>query len=263
MRFVITAAWLLLAFSSVALAGVIGLPCEPGHVSTNGFEPCTACGPGSFNPDFGAIACQTCPTGTFASTPGAASCAEPVTIYFEGVVGFLKPDPNGPDPFEIGTTFEGYCILNPTVPDTNPDPVTGAFDGAMLELAVRAGPIGSPLTGFATGGNATVFQGPSISDQLYLVPDGFSGVSAPSPESFQIQLVRNDGTLLDSDALAPALAVVGAYDSRVLTWFYGSGWASAGGADLSVPEPGAGSVALAGIAALITLYARRRSLLRA
>ena len=172
----IAAGWFLLWIPGAPRAGVIEDPhCVPGTVSANGLQPCTACGAGTFSPGYGAIACQTCPASTFASTPGAVSCAEPVTISFDGVVDEIFPDPNGPNPFAIGTTFEGYCIVNPTAPDTNPY-AAGNFDGAVIEFAVRAGPIGSPLTGFATSGVA--FVSDNSVDRLVLITDDFSGASA-------------------------------------------------------------------------------------
>ena len=84
------------------------------------------------------------------------------------------------DPFAIGTTFEGYCIVNPTAPDTNPY-AAGNFDGAVIEFAVRAGPIGSPLTGFATSGVA--FVSDNSVDQLLLITDDFEPARGRSSRS--------------------------------------------------------------------------------
>ena len=57
-----------------ASAGVLGIPCDPGHFSANGFEPCTQCAPGTHAEFNGADHCEPCAAGTFASDAGAAVC---------------------------------------------------------------------------------------------------------------------------------------------------------------------------------------------
>jgi len=81
----------------------LGIPCEPGTVSENGFKPCTACEPGTFAGFQGSDHCEACPTGTFAPDAGAAACAacpcdDGIVCTVEGCeastgICFATPDP--------------------------------------------------------------------------------------------------------------------------------------------------------------------------
>ncbi|HSJ98753.1 MAG TPA: hypothetical protein VLC53_16880, partial [Myxococcota bacterium] len=53
----------------------LGIPCDPGSSSANGFKPCTPCAPGTFTGFQGADHCDPCPAGTFAPDAGATECA--------------------------------------------------------------------------------------------------------------------------------------------------------------------------------------------
>jgi hypothetical protein len=252
---------LTIALASNAQSGVVGQTCEPGYVSESGFEPCTPCGGGTFNPFFGAATCQTCPEGTYASAPGRASCAEPVTIHFEGIVSGVAENDTGPNPIEVGMPLTGYCVLDPTVQDAEPLAHIGSYD-ALLELSVRAGPVGSATTGVASSGFFSVVNGEGgPQDSVAMSTDLAGFMPAGEFERLRFDLDEFPGTALSSDSLEEALAVFDAFSLKQILWQYGSGAASVTDASIFVPEPSGGAAGIVAGAAVAWRRIHRRQAL--
>src|SRR4029077_14821029 len=58
------------AIATLATAQV----CAPGSSSATGFEPCTDCSPGSFQPSSGQTTCPACDAGNFQASTGQTTC---------------------------------------------------------------------------------------------------------------------------------------------------------------------------------------------
>jgi len=285
---------LLLVSIVLALPGAaraqIGIPCEPGTASGNGFKPCTPCEPGTFAEYSGQVECQPCPIGSFAPDPGAAECTPcgcndgipcshdgclpisgicgstidpsctPVTIGFTGTVTSLQT-PQSAGSFPLGSPVEGFYVIDPLAPDAQPTaPNYASYPGAVLEFAIRAGAPGAEIEATATSGDVYVANDDPGYDDYYevriLEPAGM-GVDPGSAE-FNLLMRGIDASFFDSDALPAGPINPLVHDYHGIRFLLANDFgAYSEDFALVVPEPGAGALPIAALAGLAALACRR------
>lgn len=265
----------------------IGIPCQLGHASPTGFEPCTACAPGTVARFFGRTSCEPCPDGTAATGSGAFECddcrcddattcthdscnpataactAEPVAscelihVEFAGVI-----FQNDGFPFVTeGMPVVGSYDVDPSAADlSRTDPNRGEYT-ALWSLDVSVGD--NPVVFIATAqrGVMNVF----VPDQVYGV--AFSGLDVTTPtdgmgDDLDISLESTAGAF-DDDALI-AVPDVASFDELQQIRISTSGFPPFGGISMwahdivVTPEPGAAILACGALAGLIAALASSR-----
>jgi hypothetical protein len=276
-----------LALADRAGAG-FGIPCSLGESSPTGFQPCTACAPGTFAPGFGATECSVCPAGTAATVSGSFACSdcdcddltactldtcnagtgvcsaeavpecEVVRVSFAGVVDGATDFPA----VTIGMPMTGSYTVDPLAPDDSPlDPAFGRYPSAARSLDVR---VGQPvvLEAIAPEGLFSIFDPPSVED-VYLVD--FNGIQVTTPPNvpgdfFEVSPRDASRTAFSSDALvaAPPPSSFGVTRLKVVLSVGDDATISATDFTLTTPEPNASALAGSAVTAMIALRVSSR-----
>jgi hypothetical protein len=241
----------------IAAAGEFGIPCDPGSFSANGFEPCTACAPGTFSAFDGAIQCEMCPAGSFTSMSGSSLCVpcqcndnttctidgcnavtaactvepvatcEPLAIYFEGTVTSIGLSSAQPSAFfSLGMPMEGRFVLDPLAPDAEPISTTlGTFPGAVVDFEVRVGTGANAFDTTGSGGSWLLFNDYGENGDMYqLLVKGpaFEGPPLPGATRHQFLLYLRDesaNTPLSSDVPPTAIPDPAAWEFAELQFW--------------------------------------------
>ena len=284
----------LVGLASLAPAGRaeagIGIPCTLGTASPTGFQPCTACAPGTFAPGFGLTECSVCPAGTAATVSGSFACndcdcddltactldtcnastgvcsaeavpeCEVVQVSFAGVVDGSFDFPA----VTVGMPISGSYLVDPLAPDDSPlDPDFGRYPSATRSLEVR---VGQPVVLEAVGpsGLLAIFDPPAVED-VYRVEFGIDVTTPPEvPGDYLAVSLRDDTrTAFASDALvaAPPPSAFGVTQLAIVLSVGEDATISASDFTLTAPEASASPVAAFAAMALaaLRLSSRRRT----
>jgi len=279
---------LLIAFAQPSV-GQVGIPCAPGAYSANGFEPCSLCPSGSYNPFLGADQCRPCLEGTYAVGPGAttyANCecrdealctidrcdattgactahdpAPSCQAYAVLVTGIVTAT-GGSDPafFTVGEPMTGSWIVDPSELDRGGFVTSGTYPNGVVDLRVRVGNGPGAVEGVGTNGSLYIESTPPR-DSDYL--DLIAGLSAPgfTSASLVFTLDEGDDPAIVSTAIPLTFPVPASFASLDFRFrVFGGGFdASAASTQftVSVPEPRAGGAGLVAAVAILALHVRR------
>jgi hypothetical protein len=174
LRSAFAAALLSLLAVTPARAGIVGFPCEPGHSSPNGFEPCSACAPGTFAAASGSVGCASCASGTYASGSGSTICEAPVVFEFTGSVGEILAPQGGSPPFHLGDPIEGSVSLDRTRLLTDRDVCTD-YQGAVVAFEGSIGAGAGRIEATGTTGRVSVCGVIPPSDEVWIEAAIFVG----------------------------------------------------------------------------------------
>lgn len=276
----------LLLDSERSSAGVLGIPCAAGSFSANGFEPCSLCPSGTWNPFVGADQCLPCIEGTYAVGPGATQYAycecrddalctvdrcdattgactahdpapscEAYAVRVEGLV--TQTGGSNPEFFTVGEPIAGSWIVDPSELDRLGAATSGTYPYGVVDLRVRVGDGPGVVEGYGEAGSLYIESTPPR-DSDYL--DLIAGLTTPgfTISSLVFTLDEGDDPAIVSNAIpltfpAPMSFVSRDFRFRVIEGEFDASAASSE-FTVSVPEPQAG---LAGIVAAVTILALR------